>query len=135
MKYLSRGPSEVIAWSRNQIKHPAHSWEGMCQSHCRSAYDVVAWSPSAIQAWEKIPDSFKHAGGSINAAPRGALLYYSGGKYGHVAIAIGKKTNDKCLSNDYVRQGMIDVAPRTFPRWGLKFVGWSLWTPYGVLKT
>jgi hypothetical protein len=66
-------------------------------------------------------------------APRGALLYYSGGRYGHVAIATGR-TNLRCLSNDYVRQGKIDYAPRSFSRWGLHYVGWSVWTPYGELR-
>jgi hypothetical protein len=51
-----------------------------------------------------------------------------------VAIAAGIKTHDKCLSNDYVRQGKIDYAPRTFQRWGLKYLGWSAWTPYGELN-
>jgi hypothetical protein len=57
-----------------------------------------------------------------------------GGSYGHVMIAIGKSTNDKALSNDYVRRGKIDKAtPRDLPRWGLQVVGYSFWTPYGEL--
>jgi hypothetical protein len=138
-KWLPRSVDEVIAWSRNQKDHPTQSWEGMCQSHCRNAYGVPAWAPSAAQAWEKIPDSEKHKGGNPNDAPRGALLYYLGGKFGHVALAIGKTTpNGKtewCLSNDYSAKGKIGVAPRTFARWGnLKYVGWSNWTPSGSLK-
>jgi hypothetical protein len=27
-----------------------------------------------------------------------------------------------------VRSGRIDQAPRTFPRWGLTYLGWSFWT-------
>ena len=133
-KYLKRTVAEVMAFSRGQIVHPTRSWRGMCQSHCRSAYGVPAWAPSAISAWNKIPRQHKHVGGSPSQAPRGALLYYSGGQFGHVAIAAGIKTHDKCLSNDYVRQGKIDYAPRTFPRWGLKYLGWSAWTPYGELN-
>ena len=133
-KILPRSVDEVIKWSRNQIKDPTQSWRGLCQSHCRQAYGVDAWAPSAIAAWHKIPDAKKHKGGKPSDAPRGALLYYSGGQYGHVAIAIGKKTHDKCLSNDYVRQGQIDVAPRSFARWGLTYLGWSNWTPEGEIK-
>jgi hypothetical protein len=51
-----------------------------------------------------------------------------------VAIAIGKKTTASCLSNDYVRHGQIDVAPRDFRRWGLQYLVWSVWTPSGSLQ-
>lgn len=130
---LPRTVSTVIAWSREQSQHPTQSWQGLCQSHCRTAYGVKAWSSSAIGAWAKIPLRYRHTGGSPTDAPRGALLYYSGGKYGHVALAIGKRTSTWCLSNDYTAQGRIGVAPRTFPRWGLHYVGWSNWTPEGML--
>jgi len=134
MAKVIRTADQVIAWSRAQIEHPSQSWKGLCQSHCRQAYGIPAWSGSAIGAWKLIPAGKKHPGKDPAKAPRGALLYYSGGKYGHVAIAIGKKTSDKCLSNDYVRPGMIDVAPRSFAGWGLKYLGWSTWTPFGELR-
>ena len=134
IKYLDRSVQDVMAWAKSQVKDPDRGYKGLCQSFCRSAYGVPAWAPSAILAWEKIPAKHKHAGGSPSDAPRGSLLYYSGGKYGHVAIAAGRKTSDKCLSNDYVRrEGGIDYAPRTFPRWGIKYLGWSAWTPFGEL--
>lgn len=132
-KLLPKTVNQVIRDGRAQINNPTQDWTGLCQSFCRQMYGVNAWAPSAIDAWTKIPKGQKVVGGKPNDAPRGALLYYAGGKYGHVAIAIGKKTHDKCLSNDYIRQGEIDVAPRTFPRWGIKYLGWSAWTPYGSL--
>lgn len=131
-KILPVTTDEVIAFGRGQIRKPSQDWYVKCQSFCRQSYRVPAWSGSAIGAWNKTPKRFRNLG-TPSEAPRGALLYYSGGKYGHVAIAIGKKTHDKCLSNDYVRRGQIDVAPRTFPRWGLTYVGWSAWTPWGSL--
>jgi len=131
--FLDKTVDQVMAFSTGQITHPTQSWQGMCQSHCRHAYGVPAWAPSAIAAWKRIPNEFKHRG-KPEDAPRGAILYYSGGKYGHVALAAGKTTKDKCLSNDYMRPTKIDYAPRTFPRWGLTYLGWSNWTPYGVLK-
>jgi hypothetical protein len=133
MKKLDRTVDQVIAWSRAQSKHPTQSWSGKCQSHCRQAYGVNAWAASAIIAWKKIPPEYRHDGGKPSAAPRGALLYYSGGEYGHVAIAIGRKTSTNCMSNDYVRPGEIDSCSRLFPRWGLTYLGWSNWTPFGVL--
>ena len=134
-KYLDRSVQEVMAWAKGQVTDPDRGYKGLCQSFCRSAYNVPAWAPSAISAWEKIPKANKHIGGKPSEAPRGALLYSRGGKYGHVAIAAGRKTSDKCLSNDYVRRdGGIDYAPRDFPRWGIKYLGWSAFTPYGSLK-
>lgn len=133
-KILPATVDEVIAWGRGQIRNPSQDWTCKCQSFCRQSYQVSAWSGSAIGAWNRIPAKHKSIGGKPGEAPRGALLYYAGGSFGHVAIAIGKKTSDKCLSNDYVRKGKIDVAPRTFPRWGLKYQGWSAWTPFGVLE-
>ena len=133
-KYLSRNINEVITWSRNQIKDPTQDWTGLCQSHCRQAYGVGAWAGSAIIAWRAIPAAQKHPGIKPSSAPRGSLLYYDIGKFGHVAIAIGKKTNTSCLSNDYVRQGMIDACSREFPRWGAIYLGWSAWTPVGSLR-
>lgn len=133
-KLLPRTVNEVIQWSREQRRDPTQSWAGLCQSHCRQAYGVSAWAPSAIAAWQRIPEGEKHKGGSPEDAPRGALLYYEGGQYGHVAIATGIKTDDKCLSNDYVERGMIDYAPRSFARWGLRYLGFSTWTPFGSLK-
>lgn len=131
---LPRSVDDVISWSRNQIDHPTQSWKGLCQSHCRQAYGVAAWAPSAIDAWNSIPDGHKHHGGHVGDVPRGGLLYYSGGQYGHVALAVGRNSNVNCLSNDYVRSGMIDVAPRDFPRWNLKYLGWSTYTPFGHLN-
>lgn len=132
-KYLKRTVDEVMQFAKDQRNHPTQSWQGLCQSFCRNAYGVPAWAPSAIDAWHKIPKSEKHVGSNPGLAPRGALLYYSGGQYGHVALAMGKKTHDRCFTNDYTGAGQIGVAPRTFPRWGIKYLGWSTWTPYGSL--
>jgi hypothetical protein len=133
-KYLPRNVNEVITWSRNQVKDPTQDWTGLCQSHCRQAYGVGPWAASAIIAWRSIPAAQKTIGGKPSEAPRGALLYYAIGEFGHVAIAIGKRTHGSCLSNDYVRKGMIDACSREFPRWGVKYLGHSAWTPYGSLR-
>lgn len=133
-RFLDRDVDAVIRWGRQEIDHPDRSYRGLCQSFCRTAYGVPAWAPSAKAAWDRIPDAHKHRAGRPSAAPRGALIYFSGGQYGHVAIAIGKRTHDKCLSNDYVRSGRIDIAPRDFHRWGLHYLGYSFWTPYGELR-
>jgi hypothetical protein len=132
--YLTRTVDEAIAWGWGQAKAPSQDWTGLCQSFCRQSYGVPAWAASAIIAWRKIPAKHKTSGGKPTDAPRGSLIYFEGGKYGHVALAIGKKTNRSCLSNDYVARGEIDRAPRDFPRWGIRYVGWSAWTPFGSMK-
>lgn len=131
---LTRDVDDAIAWGKNQITNPSQDWTGLCQSFVRQCDGVSAWAGSAIEAWGKIPNSEKVAGGTPFDAPRGSAIYFAGGAYGHVALCIGKTTNTKCLSNDYVRSGMIDEAPRDFPRWGLTYLGWSFWTPYGELR-
>jgi hypothetical protein len=132
--YLDRTVSEVMAFARDEINHPDRDYSGLCQSFCRTAYDVDAWAASAVAAWNRIPRQHKHIGGKPGQAPRGALLYFSGGKYGHVMIAAGIKSHDKAISNDYMRQGRIDYCPRDLPRWGLTYLGWSSWTPFGELR-
>jgi len=132
--YLKRSVDEAIEWAWDQAKDPSQDWTGLCQSFCRQSYGIGAWAPSAIKAWDRIPKGKKVIGGKPEDCPRGGLIYFSGGKYGHVAIAIGKKTNTGCLSNDYVERGRIDRAPRGFPRWGIRYVGWSAWTPAGTMQ-
>lgn len=128
-KWLDRTINEAMADARAQIKNPTKSWDGLCQSFCRDiVYDVPVWAPSAIEAWGKIPRAHRIMG-NVFKMPRGSLLYYAIGKHGHVAVA----SKRLCISNDYVRQGKIDYAPRNFPRWGVKFLGASFWTPYGIL--
>lgn len=134
MGFLSRTVDEAIEFAEKQAVSPTQSWKNLCQSFCRQAYGVPAWASSAKQAWAKIPKDQKRSGGYPDEAPRGALIYFTSGEYGHVALAIGKSTSDKCWSNDYVESGMIDKAPRTFPRWGLTYAGWSAWTPYGEMN-
>lgn len=133
-KYLPRTVAEVMAFARGEIKSPDIDYSVLCQRFCRTAYGVPAWASSARKAWDAIPANRKHVGGKPTDAPRGALLYYDIGQFGHVAIAAGVKTDTRCISNDYVRRGKIDYAPRALPRWGVKYLGWSAWTPFGELK-
>ena len=129
-KYLKRSVSDAIAWATRQIRRPSQSWYKLCQSFVRQAYGVPGWADSAQLAWDKIPNHKKTIGGSPFSAPRGAALYYSGGEFGHVALA----TRTKCLSNDYRRSGKINFAPRNFPKWNQKYLGWSMWTPFGEMR-
>lgn len=131
-----RNIDAAVAWGRGQITNPTQSWRGKCQSFVRSCDGVGAWAPTAYDAWLKIPDGHKHAGGDIHAAPRGAALYFKHAtgdpRPGHVVLA----TKTRCLSNDIFRAGMIDFAPRDIflSKWRMSYLGWSFWTPYGEVK-
>lgn len=117
-KYLDRTVDEVLAWSRSEIRNPTRDWRGMCQSHCRSAYGVQGWSPSAITAWHKIPDAKRNEGGSPEEAPRGAVLYYSGGQFGHAALAAGvRRTASACPTTTCATVGSTTL-PVTSPAGG-----------------
>jgi hypothetical protein len=130
---MRKSVQEVMAWGHDQMLHPSQDWSGKCQSFCRQAYGVPAWSDSAIHAWGLIPRAFKVQTTDPTKAPRGAVLYYAGGNYGHAALAAGIKTHNQAQSTDYAAQGKVGYAPRTFPRWGLRFLGYSFWTPFGEL--
>ena len=133
-RYLTRNADDAIAWASKQIDDPSQDWTLLCQSFCRQAYGVDAWAPSAAAAWAATPDAQRFEGDDPSLAPRGALLYYGGlGKYGHVALAVGRSTRDFCLSNDYARRGEIDRVGRDFDGWGADYLGWSMWTPFGLL--
>lgn len=137
MTYLARSVDDAIAWGERQITHPTQDWTNLCQSFVRQSYGTGAWAPSAKDAWYSIPKGERTAGGSPLDAPRGAAIYFTAGSAGHVALCVGKSGSSKCLSNDYVRRGKIDYAPRTFPAWGsisASYAGWSFWTPYGELR-
>lgn len=131
-----RSVDDAIAWGRSQIDQPTQQWACLCQSFVRQCYGVPAWAPSAYDAWLKIPLN-QRGTGHISAAPRGALIYFKRNhegqeRPGHVVIA----TKTQCLSNDIYRHGMIDVSSRdAFEHaWNMKYLGWSLWTPFGVMK-
>lgn len=103
-------------------------------SSVRTAYRIPPVAISAAEFTKKVRAAGHLHTGRVESAPRGAILLYAGGKYGHATLAIGKKTHDKMLGTDYVRQGFIDVCPRKLPRWGLRYVGWTDWTPYGFIR-
>jgi hypothetical protein len=132
--YLSRTPDEAIAWGRRQMTNPTQDWTLRCQSFVRQCYNVPAWAPSAQAAWDRIPNDQKVKGGHPSDAPRAAAIYFRGGQWGHVMLAIGKATDTNALSNDYVERGMIDVVARTIPNWNMEYLGWSAWTPYGSMR-
>lgn len=131
-----RTVQEAEDWGHGQVHHPSQSWAGLCQSFVRNCMGVPAWAATAYDAWMRIPAHQRHEGGDVMDAPRGVALYFKhasgAARPGHVVLS----TKTHCLSNDIYRHGMIDVAPRTVfvPHWGMHYLGWSGWTPHGVMR-
>lgn len=99
---------------------------GMCKAQTRAAYGVPSdGSGSATAAWYRTDHRVQI---TPTAAPRGALLWWTGGSegYGHVAIADGQ---GNVWSVDVKRPGYWDLVPYAAIRaWAprLLFAGVSL---------
>lgn len=115
---------------------------GLCGQFCAVmyGYDFSGYASAYVQ-WQQTPSSLKHPG--TNAAPAGALYFWSGGPsgHGHVAVADGI---GGCFSIDILGAGTVGRVPVTqiSSQWGLPFLGWTYpyfqgkeWSPvmiYGV---
>jgi hypothetical protein len=93
---------------------------GYCLKFVRTCFGVGSKYPSAHSAWINA----KHKHGPTSAPPPGVPVYWSGGRYGHVAMSLG---NWKCRSTDWPRRGQVnDVDIRTLAReWGYRYDGWA----------
>lgn len=112
---------EAIAWGRKQVKHRSQNWDHLCLAFVTQAYGWSGGAPSAISKWNSTKSSLKHKDSN---PPRGALVYWKTGSYGHVALSLG---NGKVLSNDFKRAGQIDEVSldAISKKWG----GYLGWTP------
>ena len=65
--------------------------------------------------------------GPIGDAPRGAIMLWSGGKYGHAALSLG---GGKVASTDVNGPGTVGTVPAGWfaTRWPhLRYAGWTRW--------
>lgn len=60
---------------------------GMCLQFVRICFNAPSRYASAISAWNNSP--YKHRTTSTTGIPVGAPIYFSGSKYGHIAIYLG----------------------------------------------
>lgn len=107
---------------------------GLCASAVREALNAP-WQrlPSAAAVWDLVPESERRR----NNAPRGAIVYWTGGSkgYGHCCFALGDHME---LSVDVIpgRPGVADVVPFGWfaLHWpSLTYAGWSWW--WGAVDT
>lgn len=118
---------ERIKKERNERrwKDPGHLRYGLCLYACQ---EVTLWAgsthvqPSAIAFWRSVKD-----GPNAHRKPRvGDLVFWSGGRYGHVAVYMGR---GKILSTDVFGTGTMRIGDFHAPesKWGQQYAG--AWTP------
>ena len=120
-KHTSRCPVPA----HDPVTRHGVAWEGHCAHSVACAYGRSASGWNAVDGWFKTDPKFRHAGKKAKTAPRGALVFWSGGSagYGHVAIANGR---GRVWGVDLPDNGRIGLVPtdEVARRWGLKFLGW-----------
>ena len=77
----------------------------------------------AWEGWVKTAEKYRRDGRKMDNPPRGALLFFRGGQYGHVAISNGRR---KAWGNDAPNSGKIGLVPLGWftTHWGYSYVGW-----------
>lgn len=107
----------AVGWSR---QHP--TWTpGHCLEHCRTAAGLNARYGSAILAWKNARD--RHPGDLT--PPVGALFFFRGGRYGHVAL--GTDGRGGIRSTDWPARGMVGetTVDELAKAWGYEPLGWA----------
>lgn len=98
-----------------------HAWSGYCEQFAEQAEGFTFRYPSATADFQ-----WQQANGRIHTdanPPAGALVYYSGGSFGHVAVSIGSGQEIGTLG--YVGQRL---AVRQYPVLGFlsnPYLGWA----------
>lgn len=113
-----RTPDEALAVVKHQASNGPAFAVGMCKKQTRLAYGVPSdGSDDATEAWR---NTDHRLAGPADAAPKGALVWWTGGSdgHGHVAIADGA---GYVWSVDIKRAGYWDRVPvgeisRSWPR-------------------
>ena len=106
---------EAIKNARRVDRYP----QGYCLRFVREAWDVGALYASAIEAWGGA--KFKHRDRKV---PLGAPVFYSGGRYGHIVVFVGKgdMRSTDCPTSGYVSEADLDWPVRN---WGQTYLGWT----------
>ena len=101
--------------------HLHHSWSGYCEAFVSQAEGYAVEFDSALAGYK-----WQLAQGRIHTdsnPPAGALVYYKGGAYGHVAISIGNGQEVGTLGNAGQHLPVQQYAVRGFIT--APFLGWA----------
>lgn len=110
---------EALANAAAQVKKASQDWTGWCLKFCRIMYGVAALYTEADLAWDKA--KYRHTTG---VPPKGALVFWRVGKFGHIAISDG---GGYVYSTDIMRRGKVDRVPITYvtSHWRATYLGWT----------
>lgn len=116
-----RSGAEAVQLGRQWIDDDVFVGVGYCLRTIRSLYGVNALYPDAETAWEEAERRHEVA---MTAVPDFTPVWWTNGRYGHVAIKLPKM---RALTTDYVRPGYLGVAPLASlgPWCGGRFRGWT----------
>lgn len=95
---------------------------GYCLKTIRSLFLVMPLYPDAETGWEQAV--YRHKTSDPDEIPWGVPVWWTNGRYGHIAFSLGK---GRCLTTDYVKTGYLGVARiEPLAAWcGGRLVGWS----------
>lgn len=122
-RFNPRTPSQAIARAKSMQGN--YGWTGLC---AKSTGKYYGWGgtgeTSANTLW--VSQAGRRHEGDRNPPP-GALMFWAGGNYGHVAMCIAPGV---IISNDIRARGRLDIVPLSEiqQKWGYVPRGWSL--PY-----
>ncbi|KAG0206352.1 hypothetical protein BGX28_002206 [Mortierella sp. GBA30] len=122
-----RSCEQALQWAINHITTSYDSdYVNWCDRTMAWAYgrDYSGFNTAYIH-WKSVPSRYKHAGD--RNAPAGALVFWSGGNAGHVAISTG---GTGIISTDINGKGTLtrSTIGTVEERWGFSYLGWT--APY-----
>lgn len=114
----------AIGWFRRNAALRTRGYGGLCLRAVRTAWGLPGMYADADTYWAAVPARHKHAWD--NNPPKGAVVYWQIGKYGHVALSNGE---GEIWGSDLPTQGLVGKTSIHTPRvkWGAKPVGWASW--------
>lgn len=113
----------AVDWARSQIGQSYYGnqmWSGWCELFVETAFATSGRYGSAAANY-----SARSAAGQIHTdtnPPAGALVFYSWGSYGHVALSIG---NDQIVSTQGSGSTALPVKQLGVLDMGLPYLGWA----------
>lgn len=111
-----RSASEAVRYARRYT----HYRVGYCLNFVQTMI-AAPWSgPSAIWAWNHAQHKHRHD----KNPPPGVPVYWSGGRYGHIAISVG---GGRVRSTDWPSRGRVsETSIDSISRaWGKRYEGWA----------